>query len=120
MMLPMINEAVRCLDEAVVDTAVELDMALLLGLGLPQYLGGALKYADWLGLERVLTRSQRYGHLGPQWVTRQRVHAMATAGRRLYGSCPGSVNTMHRCGRGRFAAVRGIWSRVYGRRTPDV
>src|SRR3546814_1095372 len=64
---------------AVVDTAVELDMALLLGLGLPQYLGGALKYADWLGLERVLTWSQRYGHLGPQWVTPQRVHAMATA-----------------------------------------
>src|SRR3546814_20008413 len=36
MMLPMINEAVRCLDEAGVDTAVELDMALVLGLGLPQ------------------------------------------------------------------------------------
>src|SRR3546814_11584459 len=82
MMLPMINEAVRCLDEAVVDTAVELDMALLLGLGLQQYLGGALKYADWLGLERVLTWSQRYGHLGPTWVTPQRVTAMATADRK--------------------------------------
>lgn len=85
MMLPMINEAVRCLDEGVVETAAELDMALLLGLGLPQYLGGALKYADWLGLARVLAWSERYGHLGPQWVTPQRVRAMAADGARFYG-----------------------------------
>ncbi|NGY04354.1 fatty acid oxidation complex subunit alpha FadB [Solimonas terrae] len=86
MMLPMINEAVRCLDEAVVETAAELDMALLLGLGLPQYLGGALKFADWLGLERVLEWSQRLGHLGPQWVTPPCVSDMAASGARFYGN----------------------------------
>jgi len=84
MMLPMILEAVRCLDEKVVETATELDMALMLGLGLPQYLGGALKYADWLGLERVLAWSERYAELGPQWVAPQRLRDMAAAGKTFY------------------------------------
>jgi len=84
MMLAMINEAVRCLDEQIVETAPELDMALMLGLGLPQYLGGALKYADWLGLERVLAWSERYAALGPQWVAPQRLRDMAAAGRTFY------------------------------------
>jgi 3-hydroxyacyl-CoA dehydrogenase/enoyl-CoA hydratase/3-hydroxybutyryl-CoA epimerase/enoyl-CoA isomerase len=84
MMLAMINEAVRCLDEQVVETAAELDMALMLGLGLPQYLGGALKYADWLGLDRVLAWSERYVAQGPQWAAPQRLRDMAAAGRTFY------------------------------------
>lgn len=67
MMLPMMVEAAWCLQEQVVETPHELDMALLLGLGCPRYLGGALKYADWLGLERVVALSDRYAEFGEHY-----------------------------------------------------
>ncbi|MES2537608.1 MAG: enoyl-CoA hydratase-related protein [Pseudomonadota bacterium] len=54
MLLPLLIEAAHALEEGVVATAAELDMALLLGIGFPRYLGGALKYADWLGLATVV------------------------------------------------------------------
>lgn len=84
MMVPMIAEAAWCLDEGVVATPNELDMALLLGLGLPQYLGGALKYADWLGLAKVAELSDRYAALGGQYVVPPSLRAKASRGERYY------------------------------------
>src|SRR5699024_8509999 len=46
MMLPMVIEAARCLEEGIVATPNEVDMGLVLGLGFPPFRGGALKYAD--------------------------------------------------------------------------
>ena len=85
MMLPMIIEAAHALEDGLVDTPVELDMALLLGLGCPQYLGGALKYADWLGLAKVVSLSERYAHLGPMYRATAKMRAMAASGERYYG-----------------------------------
>ena len=84
MMLPMIVEAVCCLDEAVVASPVELDMALLLGLGLPRYLGGILKYADWLGLANVAESSDRYAQLGAHYRVPESLRTRAAAGARYY------------------------------------
>jgi 3-hydroxyacyl-CoA dehydrogenase/enoyl-CoA hydratase/3-hydroxybutyryl-CoA epimerase/enoyl-CoA isomerase len=84
MMLPMMVEAAYALQDEIVDSAAELDMALLLGLGLPQYLGGALKYADWLGLDNVVEMSKRYASLGPMYVAPPKLFEMATAGLRYY------------------------------------
>lgn len=56
--LPMINEAIRCLEEQVC-TAADVDVAVLAGLGFPQSKGGILHYADELGLETVLNDLQR-------------------------------------------------------------
>ena len=52
-MLPLIFEVARCLDEGIVATAEEADMALLFGIGFPPFRGGLLKYADAEGLDRV-------------------------------------------------------------------
>lgn len=84
MMLPLLFEAARCLEEGIVGSAAELDMALLLGIGLPQYLGGALKYADWLGADRLLELSDRYRNLGPQYDAPHSVRTLAAQGRRYY------------------------------------
>lgn len=84
MMLPMIIESARCLEERVVASAPELDMAMLLGVGFPQYLGGPLKYADWLGLEHVVALSDRYASLGPQYVVTSRMREMANANETYY------------------------------------
>ncbi|NHV25933.1 fatty acid oxidation complex subunit alpha FadB [Burkholderia sp. D-99] len=84
MMLPMIVEAARVLDECVVATAIELDMALVLGLGFPVHAGGALKYADWLGLDHVVAMCDRHAELGATYVATPTMRAMAAAGARYY------------------------------------
>lgn len=79
MMLPMIVEAAHALEDDVVASAAELDMALLLGLGFPAYLGGPLKYADWLGLDNVVRQCDRYAKLGNHYVPTGPMRALAAA-----------------------------------------
>ncbi len=84
MMLPLIIEAAHALEDGVVASPTELDMALLLGIGFPAYLGGALKYADWLGLGEVNARAERYSALGKAYEPTARMREMAAAGARYY------------------------------------
>jgi len=86
MMLPMIVEAATALQDGIVGSAMELDMALLLGIGLPRHLGGALKYADWLGLGEVVAMSERHAALGPMYAVPSQLREMAAAGARYYAA----------------------------------
>ena len=56
--LPMVNEAIRCLEEQVC-TAADVDLAVIAGLGFPQSKGGILHYADGVGLNTVLAELER-------------------------------------------------------------
>ncbi len=58
LVLPMINEAIRCLEEHVC-TAADVDLAVIAGLGFPQSKGGMLHYADAMGLDTVLSELER-------------------------------------------------------------
>ena len=58
LVLPMINEALRCLEEHVC-TAADVDLAVIAGLGFPQSKGGILHYADEIGLDTVLAELER-------------------------------------------------------------
>ncbi len=51
--LSMINEASRCLEEQIVTEPEYVDLALVLGAGFPPFRGGLLRYADKLGLKTV-------------------------------------------------------------------
>lgn len=84
MMLSSILEAARALEDGVVATAGELDVAMLLGIGYPQYLGGPLKYADWLGLPKVVALGEKHGHLGPQYRVTDKIRSMAASGAQFY------------------------------------
>ena len=56
MVLAMINECARCLEEQVVADAGRIDLALIFGAGFPPFRGGPLRHADSLGLPKVHAR----------------------------------------------------------------
>lgn len=56
LMLIMVNEAARCLDELVVQHVEHLDMAMILGTGFPPFRGGICAYADARGLQHCVNR----------------------------------------------------------------
>ena len=65
LILVMINEAARCLEEKVVDSAEYLDMAMIMGTGFPAFRGGLLRYADKLSIANLIDKlnklSDQYG-----------------------------------------------------------
>lgn len=50
----MVAEAARCLDEGIVRSASELDLAMVMGTGFPPFRGGLLRYADTYGIARIV------------------------------------------------------------------
>lgn len=58
--LPMINEAARCLEEGVVGTAAEVDLGMIMGTGFPPFRGGLLQYADTVGLKTLVEKLRKY------------------------------------------------------------
>ena len=64
MMIPMITEASRCLEDKIVNSPVEVYMGLLLGLGFPPFRAGALKYADTIGLKNLESISKKFVSIG--------------------------------------------------------
>ena len=84
LMLPMIIEAVHCLEEDIVESPAEVDMSLILGLGFPRHVGGPLKYADWLGMKHVVERCDAYAELGPLYTPTDGMRAAAKSGGKFY------------------------------------
>lgn len=50
----MINEAAMCLKEGIVEDAAAIDVGMIFGIGFPPFRGGLLRYADTLGIDRVV------------------------------------------------------------------
>lgn len=84
MMLPMIFECARCLEENIVNTPQEVDMGLLLGLGFPPFRTGALKYADTVGLKEIIEKSQKYIELGKMYEPTEGFKSLADSEKKYY------------------------------------
>jgi 3-hydroxyacyl-CoA dehydrogenase/enoyl-CoA hydratase/3-hydroxybutyryl-CoA epimerase len=81
MVLRMVDEAARCLDEGVVASPGELDLAMILGTGFPPFRGGVCRYADQRGLADVLQTLQRLaGEAGERYRPSQALREVAEAG----------------------------------------
>ncbi|MEZ5966374.1 MAG: 3-hydroxyacyl-CoA dehydrogenase NAD-binding domain-containing protein [Planctomycetota bacterium] len=61
LVLALVNEAARCLEENVVASAADLDLAMVFGTGFAPFRGGPLRYADTLGVAEVVRRLQGLG-----------------------------------------------------------
>jgi 3-hydroxyacyl-CoA dehydrogenase/enoyl-CoA hydratase/3-hydroxybutyryl-CoA epimerase/enoyl-CoA isomerase len=64
MMLPMLLECSRCLEDRIVDSPVEVDIALLYGLGFPPFRGGIFRWADSIGAAALLAAAGKHAALG--------------------------------------------------------
>jgi 3-hydroxyacyl-CoA dehydrogenase/enoyl-CoA hydratase/3-hydroxybutyryl-CoA epimerase len=53
LVLLMVNEAVRCLEEKVVEDPAQLDLAMIFGTGFAPFTGGPLKYTDSEGVRVI-------------------------------------------------------------------
>ena len=79
LMIPMVNEVVRCLEEGVVDSAAEADMGLIYGIGFPPFRGGAIRYLETLGLDNFIAMADQYAHLGEIYQVTDGLREMAKA-----------------------------------------
>lgn len=84
LMIPMINESVRCLEEGIVASPEEADMALLYGLGFPPFRGGVFRYIETLGIANFVELAAQYEHLGPMYVLTDTLKSMATNGQHYF------------------------------------
>ncbi|MBL4773557.1 MAG: enoyl-CoA hydratase/isomerase family protein [Alcanivoracaceae bacterium] len=53
--LAMVNEALLCLQEGILSTAADGDLAAILGLGFPPFTGGPFSYVNTQGANTILT-----------------------------------------------------------------
>jgi len=84
MMIPMIFECMRCLEEKIVETPTEIDMGLMLGLGFPPFRFGALKYADDIGLKNISERAKIHERAGSIYKAPQLFNEYVNSNRKIY------------------------------------
>ena len=81
MMLPMLLESSRVLEEGIVATPVEVDMALLYGLGFPPFRGGIFRWADATTPAALLKAAEQHRSLGPLYAPTRQLATLAESGR---------------------------------------
>jgi len=83
--LPMLVEASRVLTEGIVRDPADVDMGLILGIGFPPFRGGLLRWADSLGMDKVLEKLKRYESLGARFHPTEQMRQLAAAGKKIFG-----------------------------------
>jgi 3-hydroxyacyl-CoA dehydrogenase / enoyl-CoA hydratase / 3-hydroxybutyryl-CoA epimerase / enoyl-CoA isomerase len=81
LMLPMLLESSRVLEEGIVATPVEVDMAMLYGLGFPPFRGGIFRWADAETPAALVAAAERHRAKGPLYAPTQQLTALAASGR---------------------------------------
>lgn len=67
LLFPMLFEAVRALEDRIVDDPRAIDFGVMHGLGFPAFRGGLMFWADQEGLAEILRRNERFQPLGPRY-----------------------------------------------------
>jgi 3-hydroxyacyl-CoA dehydrogenase/enoyl-CoA hydratase/3-hydroxybutyryl-CoA epimerase len=85
LVLPMINEAARCLEANLVRDPAAVDLAMVLGAGFPPFRGGLLRHADTLGLPTVIQSLELFaGRLGTRFQPARLLLDLARSGRGFF------------------------------------
>lgn len=84
MTVPMATELARCLEEQIVASPAEADMALIYGLGFPPFRGGIFRWLDEQGLDRFIATAQQFKELGPLYQVTENMQKLAAEGKTYY------------------------------------
>lgn len=83
LLLPMVLEATRVLDEGIVRDGRDIDLAVIHALGFPAFRGGVLAWADSLGAAEICRRLEPLADLGVRMHPTPRLIEMARTGGRF-------------------------------------
>lgn len=84
LMIPMINEVVKCLEEGVIASAFEADMGLIYGLGFPAFRGGPIRYLETMGIQQYIQLADELAHLGELYCVSDKMREMAKTGKSYF------------------------------------
>ena len=79
------NEVARCLEEKIVASPFEADMALIYGIGFPPFRGGACRYVDQTGVANFVALADKYAALGKLYDAPRLLRDMAASGKKFFG-----------------------------------
>lgn len=90
LVVAMINEAARALDDGIVQTAADVDLAMIMGTGFPPFRGGLLRFADTLHARALLgtVRALQAAH-GARFEPAPLLERLAAEDRGFYQAFPG-------------------------------
>jgi 3-hydroxyacyl-CoA dehydrogenase/enoyl-CoA hydratase/3-hydroxybutyryl-CoA epimerase len=83
--MPMLNEAVRCLAENIIRSPRDGDVGAVFGFGFPPFRGGPFRYMDTLGAPEVLRQLEELNDRFPgRFEPAELLVSMARRGERFY------------------------------------
>ena len=87
--LAMVNEAARILEDGIVNSAADVDLGMVMGTGFPPFRGGLLRYADDCGPKEVLKAIEAFcNSLGPRFQPAALLAELAKTGDTFHGAFP--------------------------------
>lgn len=87
MVLVMVNEAARCLEEGVVGAPEDVDFGMIFGTGWAPFRGGPLRHADAVGVADVVRRLEALAReVAPHFAPCDRLLAMARTRETFYSA----------------------------------
>jgi 3-hydroxyacyl-CoA dehydrogenase/enoyl-CoA hydratase/3-hydroxybutyryl-CoA epimerase len=85
LVLALVNEAVRCLEDGILRSASDGDVGAVFGLGFPPFLGGPFRYVDREGPGRIVDRLRALETVhGKQFTPSDHLRTLAAQGGSFY------------------------------------
>jgi len=85
MVLLMINEAARCLEEGIVAGPADVDFGMIMGTGFAPFLGGPLRFADYVGVSQLVEEMDKLATTdAPRFGPCALLQTMAAKGKSFY------------------------------------
>jgi 3-hydroxyacyl-CoA dehydrogenase/enoyl-CoA hydratase/3-hydroxybutyryl-CoA epimerase/3-hydroxyacyl-CoA dehydrogenase/enoyl-CoA hydratase/3-hydroxybutyryl-CoA epimerase/enoyl-CoA isomerase len=84
LMLPMLLEATRVLEDGVAANVRDVDLALIYGIGFPPFRGGLFFWADRLGAAAIVEKLKAYNPLGERFAPTAMLKKLAQQNGKFY------------------------------------
>ena len=86
LVLLMVNEAARCLEEKVIASPEDADYGMVLGTGFPAYRGGPFRFAENYGIKKIVEELERLAQRDERFTAAEILKKHAREGTKFYES----------------------------------